>query len=425
MKITAVGDCAIQKNLPKYYEGFGQVHDYIMRGDVRFFNMETTVCEDCFAAAHSGGTWMRTSPDVLEDALEYGFNVTTSANNHCMDYAYDGFLQTLDNFKKLRLPQCGGGRNLAEASRPVYLDTPKGRAALIGCTVSYSPGAEAGEQSRDLPGRPGINPLRVEKVVYVTGEELAQLSQIADKTKLNAYQNILRAEGYLPAEQTDSLRFCDTQFRVGEPRISYSLSACDMERIERAIQDAKFQADVVLVPVHNHSICGENKEDVPDFLVEFAHRCIDAGAHGVLGHGPHLMQAVELYKGLPIFYSLGDFVLQLENCEILPEDYYRKYGLRPDAGIYEVFKTRTKDFKVGLQYQQVMMEAVIPCFEIEDGKLTYLEMVPIELGYGMKHSQIGWPRMSQNLDILQHLINLSKPFHTNMVIKDDKLIVNV
>ena len=423
MKITAVGDCAMQKNLPKYYDGFAQIRDYIMQGDVRFFNMETTVCEDCFPATHSGGTWMRTSPDVLEDALEYGFNVTTSANNHCMDYAYDGFLQTLDNFKKVRLPQCGGGRNLAEASRPVYLDTPNGRAAIIGCTVSYSPGAEAGEQSRDLPGRPGINPLRVDKVVYVPQEDLDALSRIADKTKLNGYQNILRAEGYLPPAQPDALSFCNTKFQMGDPHISYTLSEYDMERIERAIRDAKFQADVVLVSIHNHSICGESKEEVPDFLVEFAHRCIDAGAHAILGHGPHLLQAVELYKGLPIFYSLGDFILQLENCEILPDDFYRKYGLMPDAGIYEVFKTRTKNFTAGLQYQRVMMEAVIPYFEIEEGKLTHLEMIPIELGYGMKHSRIGWPRVEKGSEILQRLIDLSEPFGTQMYIREGKLIV--
>ena len=196
-----------------------------------------------------------------------------------------------------------------------------------------------------------------------------------------------------------------------------------MSRIERAIQDAKFQADVVLVSVHNHTICGESKEEPPEFLVEFAHRCIDAGAHGILGHGPHLLQAVELYKELPIFYSLGDFILQLENCQIMPDDYYRKYGLTPDAGIYEVFKARTKNFTTGLQYQPVMMEAVIPCFEIEEGKLKRLEMIPIELGFGMKHSQIGWPRIAKDDRILQRLIKLSTSFGTKMRIEDGKLIV--
>lgn len=425
MRITAVGDCAIQKNLPKYYDGFDRIRNYIMQGDVRFFNMETTVCEDCYAATHSGGTWMRTSPDVAEDMLEYGFNVTTPANNHCMDYATDGFLQTLDNFKKMRLSQCGGGRSLAEASRPVYLSTPAGRAAVIGCTFSYSPGAEAGEQSRDLPGRPGINPVRTEKVVYVEKEALEQLSQIADKTKLNAYDKILQKEGYRPADTADSLLFCDTTFRVGEPGVSYELSAYDMERIERSIRDAKFQADVVLISVHNHKITGDRKEDPPAYFVEFAHRCIDAGAHAVLGHGPHLVQPVEIYKGLPIFYSLGDFILQLENCQIMPDDYYRKYGLTPDAGIYEVFRARTKNFTAGLQYQRSMMEAVVPFFEIEDGTLKSLEMIPVELGLGMKHSQIGWPRVSKDPRILQRLMELSAPFGTKMRLDGEKLIVEL
>ena len=40
MKITAAGDCAMQKNLPKYYEGFQQIKDYLMQGDVRFFCAE-------------------------------------------------------------------------------------------------------------------------------------------------------------------------------------------------------------------------------------------------------------------------------------------------------------------------------------------------------------------------------------------------
>ena len=412
MKITAVGDCAMQKNLPKYYDGFQQVKDYIAQGDVRFFNMETTVCEDCFPATHSGGTWLRTSPDVLADTVEFGFNVGTPANNHCMDYAYDGFLQTLENFKKLGIPQCGGGRNLAEASRPVYLETPVGRAALIGCTANYNPGAEAGEQSRDLPGRPGINPLRVKKTVFVSREDLDALDQIAEKTKLNGSQKIIRAEGYLPPLEEDTLDFCDTCFKVGEPRVSFTLSEYDMQRMERSIQDAKFQADVVIVSIHNHKICGDDKEEPADFLIEFAHRCIDAGAHAVVGHGPHLLQPIEIYKGFPIFYSLGDFILQLENCRIMPDDYYRKYGLTPDAGIYQVFKNRTKDFTTGLQYQKVMMEAVVPMFEIQDGKMTSLQLLPVELGHGMKHSQIGWPRVAWDKGILERLAQMSAPFGT-------------
>ena len=35
---------------------------------------------------------------------------------------------------------------------------------------------------------------------------------------------------------------------------------------------------------------------------------IDAGASAVFGHGPHVVRPFELYRGKPVFYSLGNFV---------------------------------------------------------------------------------------------------------------------
>jgi hypothetical protein len=39
----------------------------------------------------------------------------------------------------------------------------------------------------------------------------------------------------------------------------------------------------------------------------FAHAVVDAGADLVLGHGPHVLRALEVYKGRLIAYSLGNF----------------------------------------------------------------------------------------------------------------------
>ncbi|MCR4719386.1 MAG: CapA family protein [Firmicutes bacterium] len=407
MKITAVGDCAIQKNLPKYYDGFDKIKKYINRGDVRFFNLETTVCENCYPAKHSGGTWLRTDKSKLWDMHEFGFNVTTPANNHCMDFSMNGFLQTIDNIKDAGFLSSGGGRNLAEATRPAYIDTPNGRAAVISCTTDYSPGAEAGEQSRDFSGRPGINPLTVSKVVYVGKDDIEKLFEIAEKTHLNAYSKIMQKEGYAAAPKENELDFDGTKFRIGNPETKFEISENDIDRIKTAIKDASFQADIILVSVHSHKIEGDSKEYVSEFLKEFAHICIDAGAHAVIGHGPHLLRPFEIYNGLPIFYSLGDFILHLENCEILPYDYYKKYGCKPQDGIYEVFKNRTKDFTVGLQRQREMTEAVISYFEIESGQLKCLEFMPVELGFGMPHSQFGWPREAKDNLILQRLSEMS------------------
>ncbi|NEO88126.1 MAG: hypothetical protein F6J87_28305 [Spirulina sp. SIO3F2] len=49
---------------------------------------------------------------------------------------------------------------------------------------------------------------------------------------------------------------------------------------------------------------GENRGNV----VAFSRALVDAGADLVLGHGPHVPRALELYQGKLIAYSLGNFV---------------------------------------------------------------------------------------------------------------------
>jgi poly-gamma-glutamate synthesis protein (capsule biosynthesis protein) len=47
-----------------------------------------------------------------------------------------------------------------------------------------------------------------------------------------------------------------------------------------------------------------------DYQIEAAHALIDAGAHAIIGHHPHLMKGVEIYRGCPVFYSLGNFAIE-------------------------------------------------------------------------------------------------------------------
>jgi poly-gamma-glutamate synthesis protein (capsule biosynthesis protein) len=48
-------------------------------------------------------------------------------------------------------------------------------------------------------------------------------------------------------------------------------------------------------------------EDVLDYMIEIAHVAIDEGADVVIGHGPHYSLPMEMYKGKPVFYGLGNF----------------------------------------------------------------------------------------------------------------------
>ena len=155
MKFTAAGDMIIQKPIYPGYEGFGALADFIKQGDARFFNLETTLNhegETC-ASQFSGGTYIRTDPEILDHIKPFGFNMTSANNNHALDFSYGGLLATIDALDASNLVHAGLGRNLDQAAAPKYLETPNGRVALIAVNTSFDPSAMAGAQSPRVPGR--------------------------------------------------------------------------------------------------------------------------------------------------------------------------------------------------------------------------------------------------------------------------------
>jgi hypothetical protein len=90
-----------------------------------------------------------------------------------------------------------------------------------------------------------------------------------------------------------------------------------LEKAKMQVAGLKKQADIVIVSFHGGAegtrfehvtrktevFRGENRGNV----YAFAHGVIDAGADVVLGHGPHVTRAVEVYKKKFIAYSLGNF----------------------------------------------------------------------------------------------------------------------
>ncbi len=71
------------------------------------------------------------------------------------------------------------------------------------------------------------------------------------------------------------------------------------------VQALRSQVDVVLISLH----WGTQYVPSPSpWQVQLAHQIIDAGADAIIGHHPHVLQSVEVYRGRAIVYSLGNFV---------------------------------------------------------------------------------------------------------------------
>ena len=88
--------------------------------------------------------------------------------------------------------------------------------------------------------------------------------------------------------------------------------------------------------------------------------------------------------------------------------------------MYDLFKARTRDFTCGLQRIKVMMESIVPYFEMEDGEVKKIELISVELGLGQKHSSIGWPRIIKDDELLKRFATLCEKFNTKVEIKGNK-----
>lgn len=419
MTFTVAGDMLVQRRIPADYEGAAEVRAHICRADASFVNLETTIHDGEFpGGVMNGGSFLRAPAAVLDDLKAFGFKTTSFANNHSADFCMDGLMATKDAVDAAGIPNAGVGYNLDEAAAPAYLDTKNGRVALI--ATSTGPEAAsiiAGKQGRRFIGRPGVNALRVDEKLQVTADQLAVIREIANASHINAQTDIERAEGYHPPLADGVAVLKNLQFVQGDTTAYLTHPhAEDMARIEKAIFEAQMQADYILVSIHSHELSGDKKENPSDFLVEFAHRCIDAGAHAVIGHGPHLLRPLEIYKGCPIFYSLGDFVIHNECIPFAPEDMFQKQGLTSDATMRELFCNRSKNYTRGLMRDHRMLESVLPYFEMENGRLTHLELVPIELNFDKKVWQSGNPRVSVAHGIIERYAEMSRAFGTEIAL---------
>jgi poly-gamma-glutamate synthesis protein (capsule biosynthesis protein) len=419
MKITAVGDCFITRPLPPNDPAALDLASILQQGEARFANLEVTVHHgEASACATSGGTWAIAPPSILEALQTYGFNMIGWANNHTLDYLYDGLKSTQQYLEHERFVHAGAGDNLAQASAPRYLEGNSGRYALIG-VVSTAPGWWiAGEQRSDYPGRPGVNLLRFKTIYTVKPEKMRFLRKLAQETAINATNELNIRDGFMVAPPSDEFLFGDYYFKEGEEEGIHSYpNQNDMTRILNSIGVARRKADLVIVSIHAHEMKGDKLEEPAEFLETFAHACIDHGAHIVIGHGPHILRGIEIYKQRPIFYSIGDFMYQSETVASQPADMYEKYGLGLDHNVADALDAMSMNYTRGHLTRREIFEAVIPYCEMENGELVEMTLYPIELGFGKPIHQVGWPERSSNVKILEKLRALSLPYGTDLRIQ--------
>jgi poly-gamma-glutamate synthesis protein (capsule biosynthesis protein) len=261
MKLILTGDVNLM-NVTDSAVPFARVKDALNDALV-FSNFECCLFDPGGHSFHNEGFYAHPGPGGAALKLA-GIDAVGISNN--VNYGEAAILASIRRLDELGVAHTGAGRNLAAARAAAVVKRDEVTCGFLQRSSVYWPtNHEAGEQATGIavirghtayhvpmhktrpeippPNRPGVPP---------------EIVTWADKAYLRAF-------------------------------------ADDLEALHQ-------RADIVVASCHwglGHEVLA--------YMTEIAHAAIDAGAHIVMGHGPHYSLPVEVYKGRSIFYGLGSF----------------------------------------------------------------------------------------------------------------------
>lgn len=135
--------------------------------------------------------------------------------------------------------------------------------------------------------------------------------------------------------------------KIGMAGFSMVYTPLNNEQLVETIKNLKAENDFVVVQIH-WGVEYEHKFN--QIQQNLAHQMIDAGADIIIGHHPHVVQGMEVYKGKPIFYSLGNFVFDQYFSTDTQEEL--AVGLHYEQGIYTMYLFPIKSTNTELSLMQ-------------------------------------------------------------------------
>lgn len=301
------------------------LHAILREADIGFANLEVPLSDRGEPADKPIA--FRSNPDLASELSRLGLDIVSFANNHSLDYGIHALLDTIAAVEETGVAVAGAGSDLNQAMTPRMIDGGDVRTAFLAFCSTLPVGSSATD------ARPGVAPIRV------------QASILADAPVFE------EQPGTSPYIRTEA---------VTE----------DVERARAAIARAQRSADAVIVSIHwgvPPGWAAPFQGVLTDYQQPLGHALVDAGADLVLGHHPHTLHGIEIYRGKFIAYSIGNFVFHslAEGKPLVlqrPGPPYRLQYIRPP----EVSESAVFVFETGGDKR--WRAEVIPCAMNRDGE---------------------------------------------------------
>lgn len=344
LSVYAVGD--VIPDWPNPESLFALALPKLQEPDILFGQLEAALAKTTQRQIQVPST-RQVGPEKVSALTAAGFDVMSFAGNHALDRGEDAFYETIETLTKNDIAVVGVGKNLAEARKPLILERKETKVAFLSYCAVLPKGYDAGTD------KPGCAPLRI-STFY---------------------------------EQID--------WQPGTPpKIVTIANKDDVAAMLDDIAKARSQADVVILSIH------WGVHFIPAVLAmyqqEVGHAAIDAGADLIVGHHPHILKAIEVYKGKVIFYSLGNFVVPSSkgrksegrvHYNVKQDPEYLHYPYPVDARKTMIAKCLITDKKIekvsyfpALINKEIQPEPLLPDDERFEDVRRYVDDVSREVG---------------------------------------------
>jgi poly-gamma-glutamate capsule biosynthesis protein CapA/YwtB (metallophosphatase superfamily) len=258
----------------------------LQNADVRFWNLEgplagTSKDPRMPDIPHKTG-WKHSEPEMVKGLVAAGIDAVGVANN--VTYPWMALMRSLEVLDANNIPHAGGGENLVAAHEPVIIEKNGMKIGFLAYACTVFPFQHAATE--DVPGIATV--------------------------QVDTY--------FKPAPNLD---------KPSMPPVAITIPQREeLERMREDIRTLKGKADVVVASYHwgisDHT-------DLLDYQTDIVHAAIEAGADMVMGHGNHLLGAVEVWQGKPIFYGLGNFAFDWYKMEDKKDGLMVKFDIKNKA----------------------------------------------------------------------------------------------
>lgn len=272
--LLLLGDFNVQKR-DNPTDALVHVRETLIKADLAYANLEGLLVESGGPDKDipGKGGWQHLGPEAVSALKAGNIRAVGVANN--VAYGKANIMKSLSVLDANGIAHTGAGINIHEAHQPAVVQQKGLRVGFLQYTAKwYEEHQIATEDS------PGVARVLSRDGVTVDSSDLNRL--LEDIRRLRPLVDIVVVSGHTR----------DGQHRTGPP----------LERTATGPAPSSGQDLFSLIPVDRRL----NK--IEPYQIELAHAAIDAGADVVFGHGCHMLQAVEVYKGKPVMHCLGNFV---------------------------------------------------------------------------------------------------------------------